>query len=48
MNKRLRQYKKASGKGKGERKNEGVRYGWKLNKNVFLFRGLIFTQLEIY
>lgn len=48
MNKRLRWYKKTSGKGEGERKNEGVRCGWKLHKNVFLFRRLIFMQLEIY
>lgn len=47
MNKRMRQCKKASGKGEGQKKTEGVRYGWKSDENVFLFRGLIFTQLEI-
>lgn len=31
VKKRLRWYKEASGKGEGERKNEGVRYGWKLH-----------------
>lgn len=41
------QCNKASGKENGRKRNEEVRYGWKSDENVFLFRGLIFIQLEI-
>jgi len=42
MNKIMRRCKNASWKGEGE-KNESVRYGWKSDANVFVFRGLVFT-----
>lgn len=46
--KKKRQRKKAGGKENRRKKNEEGRYGWKSDENVFLFRGLIFTQLEIH